>query len=145
MKRKTIIFLSLMILSAACFFAPSTSAGTELDQNISGKYLRETEEERAELEIKVLPYRRVHVTGISDWGTTQGYGPNIGELDFVAELRNGRIIYSEKIGKGQYYKLKLTPKKNSLSAKEQGGPAKFGMNVTFAGEYKKKVTERGHR
>ncbi len=138
MKRNRIILVALMILLAACFFAPSASAGTKPDQDISGKYLRETEEERAELEIKVLSNRRVHVTGISDWGTTQGHGPNIGELDFVAELRNGRIKYSEKIGKGQYYKLKLTPTKNSLSAKEQGGPAKFGMNVTFAGVYKKK-------
>lgn len=132
-----------MILLAPLCFTSLISAESK-DQNISGKYLRETEDERAELEIRVLPNRRVQVTGISDWGTTQKHGPNIGELDFVAELRNGRIRYSEKIGKGQYYKLELTPTKSGLSAKEEGGSAKFGMNVTFAGEYKKKESvQRG--
>jgi hypothetical protein len=137
MRTNSTRLIALMILLSAFSLAAYAWAGPKSGQDISGKYLRETEDERAELEIKTLPKSRVRVTGISNWGTTQKYGPNIGELDFVADIRNGCIRYSEKIGKGQYYILQLTPTRMGLLAKEEHGEAKFGLNVTFEGEYKK--------
>jgi hypothetical protein len=123
MRTTSVRLFALMILLAAFFLAPYALAGSKTGQDISGKYLKETDDERAEIEIKKLPNGRVHVTGISDWGITQKHGPN--------------IRYSEKIGKGQQYRLQLTPTRRGLSAKEEHGEAKFGLNATFEGEYKK--------
>ena len=106
--------------------------------DIAGKYAKETNNERAILEIKQLPGGKVHVSGISFWGTKRENGPNIGELEFTSSLHNGCVKYSEKIGKGKKYNLELTFKDKSLIAKENGISGNFGMNVTFAGEYSKK-------
>jgi len=105
---------------------------------VSGKYTRETEDESATLEVKLLPDGKVHVRGMSLWGRNRKYGPNIGELDFKASINNGRVEYTEKIGKRQHYKLELIFVEGGLSGKEEGISTNFGLNVTFAGEYKKK-------
>lgn len=107
-------------------------------RDVSGKYIRETNNERAELEIKLLHGGKVRVTGTSFWGTKREYGPNIGELDFVSPIKDGHVKYSENVGKGDYYELELTFKEKGLSAKEKGLSGNFGLNVTFAGEYRKK-------
>lgn len=107
-------------------------------RDVSGKYIRETNNERAELEIKLLHGGKVRVTGTSFWGTKREYGPNIGELDFVSAIKDGHIKFSENAGKGDYYELELTFKERGLSAKEKGLSGNFGLNVTFAGEYRKK-------
>ena len=75
---------------------------------------------------------------MSFWGTNRKYGPNIGELDFKASIKNGRVEYMERKGKRQRYKLELTFVEGGLSAKEGGISANLGLNVTFEGEYKKK-------
>lgn len=112
-----------------------------INNNVSGKYLRETDNESAELDIKLLHSGKVHVTGASFWGTKQEYGPYTGELDFVSTIKNGHVKYSEKIGKGQYYKLELAFKGKSLSVNEEGYIGRYGMNVTFTGEYKKRIRQ----
>lgn len=109
-----------------------------IPKDVSGKYLRETDNENSELEIRLLHGGKVRVIGTSFYGTKREYGPNIGELDFVSTINNGHVKYSEIIGKGDYYELELTFKERSLSAKEKGHSGNFGLNVTFAGEYRKK-------
>jgi len=126
MKTSVILFLMLLL-----------TAANVLGGNISGKYVRETDNELSEIEIKLLPGGKVHVTGISFWGTKHEYGPHDGELDFISSIKNGRVKYSEKVGKRGYYKLELTFKEKSLSAKEEGISGNFGMNVSFAGEHRK--------
>ncbi len=133
MKKIIITCISLLLLMTQTYAAGFDRMKT----NVSGKYLRETDNESSELNIKLLPGGKVHVTGISFWGTKQEYGPNTGELDFVSTIKNGHVKFSEKIGKGQYYKLELTFKEKGLSVKEEGYIGRYGMNVTFTGEYKK--------
>lgn len=108
-----------------------------IQRDVSGKYLRETDNESAELEIRLLHGGKVRVIGTSFYGTKREYGPNIGELDFVSTIKNGHVKYSEKIGKNQYYRLELTFKGKGMSVKEEGISRNFGLNVTFAGEYRK--------
>ena len=107
-----------------------------ITRDVSGTYVRETENESAELEIRLLQSGKVRVTGISFYGTKQEYGPNTGELDFVSTINNGHILHSEKKGKDLFYKLELIFKKKGLIVKEEGLSKNFGLNVTFAGDYR---------
>jgi hypothetical protein len=106
---------------------------------ISGRYVRETENEKAKLEVTLMSDGRVHVTGLSLWGTKtlRDLGPNIGEVDFIAPIKKGRVIYIEPMGKGRKYKLELIFEKNRLIAKERDAAGYLGLNVSFAGEYRK--------
>lgn len=130
--KSIIISLSVTIILSV---VASLAHSADLKQSAtSGKYIKETNNEIAEIEVKEISKGKVHVTGIAFWGTKNEYGPNIGKLDFTSSLRNGRIKYSEK-GK---YRLELVFKKKGLEVKENGFSDSLGMNVTFSGKYTKK-------
>ena len=109
--------------------------------NISGRYERENGNESAELTVALLPNGQVHVTGLSLWGTNRKYGPNIGNLDFEADIKDGRVIFFDHVQARteEVYKLELIFDKDRLTAKEQNASGYFGMNVTFEGAYVKKI------
>jgi hypothetical protein len=139
MKSKIAIAASLALLlavflSISCL--PKLRA-SEMVKDIEGIYRRETNDERAKLEFRLLPDGKVHVAGIAFWGTRREYGPNIGELDFTSALLEDRISYSEKKGQRRIYTLELTFTKDGLTAREEGHSDNLGLNVSFAGEYKK--------
>jgi len=133
---KTNTFFFIGALVVVLFSMSAVSAADLKPIHVSGKYVREKDNERSKLEITQLPGGKVHVDGISLYGTSRESGPNIGELDFVSSLHNGCITYNEKIGKN-YYKIKITLKDNVLIVMENGVVGNFGMNVSFAGEYHK--------
>jgi hypothetical protein len=55
----------------------------------AGHYERNGENEQASLDVTMLPGDRVKVSGIALWDTkNEKYGPNIGELEFEAALKN---------------------------------------------------------
>jgi hypothetical protein len=101
-------------------------------RDISGHYERPGENDEASLDIKPLPGNRVKVTGIALWNTkNEKYGPNIGELDFEADLKNDTIIWTDPDG----YRITIRFSRKALDVSEQGVGGHFGMNVTFAGHY----------
>jgi hypothetical protein len=140
MNKKTVIVASIGLLLAISLSVPllsSLRAGVAMPENFSGTYTRETANESADIKITLLPDGKVQVTGMAFWGTQREYGPNIGELDFTSGLVNGHIRYSELDGQDMNYALELTFTDTGLTAKEEGSSDNFGLNVSFAGDYKK--------
>jgi len=103
-KINNIIILLTVSLVVVLSSISGVSAADLKSRDVSGKYTRETDNESATLEIRQLPGGKVHVTGISFWGTKRENGPNIGELGFTSSLNNGRVKYTERVGKGKNYK-----------------------------------------
>jgi hypothetical protein len=105
--------------------------------DISGRYIREGEFESAELQVWVLLNGNVRVTGLALWGKSREYGPNLGELDFEAEPRGNKVIFSDRSVGGEEYRLELSFEGNRLVATENYVVGYFGMNVSFEGEYRR--------
>src|SRR5512145_2877511 len=80
--------------------------------NISGYYVRETENEKANLTVKLLPNGSVHITGMSRWRLKSNYQPTIKRLNFEAPIKDGHVIYSltytDKTWNIKTYKIELT-------------------------------------
>ena len=101
-------------------------------RDVSGHYERNGENEQASLDIKTLPGNRVKVTGIALWNTrNEKYGPNIGELDFEADLKADIASWTDADG----YRITIRFSRHALDVTERGVDGHFGMNVTFAGHY----------
>jgi len=92
-------------------------AGQLETRDISGEYTRDTENESGKIQVQSLPDGMVQVKGVSFWGINRKDGPNIGELEFKAPVKNDRVVYSEKVGKKGWYRLELTFKEGSLLAR----------------------------
>jgi len=102
----------------------------------SGHYERGNEFEGAELDVKYLGNDLIQVKGCALWGKTREVGPNIGELDFVAEVHSNKAILTDKLFDHKY-SLELAFWGSKLTAKEKYVVAYFGMNASFDGEYRK--------
>ncbi|MBV8546872.1 MAG: hypothetical protein JO093_22435 [Acidobacteria bacterium] len=101
-------------------------------RDVSGHYERPGENDEASLDIKMLPGNRVKVTGIALWNTkNEKYGPNIGELDFEADLKADAASWTDTDG----YMIVIHFTRKALDVTEHGVAGHFGMNVTFAGHY----------
>ncbi|MBN2321821.1 MAG: hypothetical protein JXR49_22270 [Acidobacteria bacterium] len=111
-----------------------TSPVTPTDE-LAGHYVREGEFESAELQVLRLINGNVRVIGLAIWGKTEEYGPNLGELDFEAQIKGNRVVFLDKNLNGEEYRLELSFLKNCLIAKEKYDIAYFGLNVSFGGEY----------
>lgn len=105
--------------------------------DISGRYMRESDYETAELDVKTLPGGFVSVTGIAFWGTNREYGPNIGQLDFNAPVADRCVEFLDHIPGGDEYRLEIRFEDGRAIAKEQYVVGYFGMNVSFEGEYRR--------
>lgn len=110
--------------------------GNGLSYQITGHYISRDFNNSAELIIKLLENKKYHVTGTSLWGTTHQYGPNIGTLDFVANLNEDTIEYQEQNG-DKTYKLFLKFGEHSIDVSEENWVGAFGMNVNFSGNYQR--------
>lgn len=119
------LVLCLAIIVAA---APLHARG----RDFSGHYERPGENDEASLDVKMLPGNRVKVTGIALWNTkNEKYGPNIGELDFEADLKDETVSWTDSDG----YRVTIRFSRHVAEATERGVGGHFGMNVTFAGHY----------
>lgn len=105
--------------------------------DVSGHYVREGEFSSAELQVSTLLNGNVRVTGMALWGKTRDYGPNFGELDFEAELRDNRAVFSDSSVGGDEYCLELHFEGDRLISTEKYVVGYFGMNASFEGEYRR--------
>lgn len=110
---------------------------TQKQDYVTVKYERGNDFESANLEIKYLGNNKIHVNGMSLWGKTHEFGPNIGELDFVADLVNNKAKFEDKY-LDKNYKIEIEFKSSKLIVKEENSSGYFGLNACFAGEYTKK-------
>lgn len=106
------------------------------DSNIAGHYIREGEFESAEMDISYLGNKRVRVNGFAVWGTAREFGPNVGELDFEDELRDGKIAFSDEFSE-KVYRAEITFRESGLTVEENYVTGYFGLNVSFEGQYDK--------
>jgi hypothetical protein len=106
---------------------------------INGQYIRLGEgSSSAELTVRVLPNGEIRVIGEALWGTNREYGPNIGTLDFLADLQGNLAVFEDRLlGDDRPYIARLTFADGSLVVDEQNPIGYFGMNVSFAGTYAK--------
>ena len=121
---------SLSIVLAVLLFAAAPVHARGRD--VSGHYERPGENAQATLDVKMLPGNRVKVTGIALWNTkNEKYGPNIGELDFEADLKSDTASWTAPDG----YRITIRFSRHALDVTERSADGHFGMNVTFAGHY----------
>ena len=103
---------------------------------VSGHYISSGTNESADLVVTRVGNGRYHVQGHALWGTNRKYGPHIGELDFIAELRANTLEYSHPNGE-RVYRAVLQFSDEGLTVSEENRHGMFGMNVMFSGTYTK--------
>jgi hypothetical protein len=121
---RNLALCSILILAAAASYARG--------RDVSGHYERPGQNDEASLDVKLIPGNRVKVAGIALWNTrNEKYGPNIGELDFEADLKDDTVSWTDADG----YRIAIRFSRKALDVTEQEVGGHFGMNVTFAGHY----------
>jgi hypothetical protein len=121
---RNVLYVCLLLLCAVPAFARG--------RDVSGHYERNGENEQASLDVTVLSGDRVKVSGIALWNTkNEKYGPNIGELEFEATLKDDTVSWSDPDG----YMIVIRFSRKALDVTEHAVGGHFGMNVTFAGHY----------
>jgi hypothetical protein len=105
---------------------------------IEGRYVREANEDSAELQVKLVGKERIHVSGLALWGKTQSRGPNLGQLEFEAPLESRRkATFTDSTYRLGSYRLSLQFAEEGLIAEETPAPGYFGLNVSFAGQFRR--------
>lgn len=104
------------------------------NRDVSGHYERNRENDQASLDVTMLPGDRVKVSGVALWNTkNEKYGPNIGELEFEAAVKDDVVTWSDADG----YSVVIRFSRKAADVTEHAIAGHFGMNVTFAGHYAK--------
>jgi hypothetical protein len=104
------------------------------NRDVSGHYERNGENDQASLDVTMLPGDRVKVSGVALWNTkNEKYGPNIGELEFEAPVKDDVVSWSDADG----YSVVIRFSRKGADVTEHAIGGHFGMNVTFAGHYVK--------
>ncbi len=104
------------------------------NRDVSGHYERNGENDQASLNVTMLPGDRVKVSGVALWNTkNEKYGPNIGELEFEAPIKDDVVTWSEADG----YSVVIRFSRKAADVTEHAIGGHFGMNVTFVGRYEK--------
>ena len=103
-------------------------------RDVSGHYERNGENDQASLDVTMLPGDRVKVSGVALWNTkNEKYGPNIGELEFEATVKDDVVSWSDADG----YSVVIRFSRKGAEVTEHAIAGHFGMNVTFAGHYER--------
>lgn len=103
--------------------------------NVAGHYIRTGEGDSAELQItpSLAVSNRYHIEGLALWGEGRPSGPNMGSLEFSAELDGNKIRHSENAEGG--HEITLIFSGNCLEVTEDNWFGIYGMNVNFVGTY----------
>ena len=111
--------------------------------SIAGHYIRTGQGDSAEIRVtsSMSVANRYHIDGLALWGTERPGGPNIGSLDFSANLEDNVIAHSEDVEKG--HTITLTFVVDGLEVAEENWFGIYGMNVSFAGTYRRTTAVGG--
>ena len=105
---------------------------------IEGRYIRASENDSAELNVSLAGPKRLHVSGLAIWGKTSARGPNIGQIEFEAPLEEGKeVVFTDDRNPNDVYRLKVRFTQGGAHVEERLAEGYFGLNVTFAGEYRR--------
>jgi len=102
----------------------------------TGNYYRGNAFEEANLDVTFLGGNKIYVKGLAIYGKNSESGPNIGELDFVAELIINKAKFIDQLF-DEEYSMELTFLGESLIVKENLIIGYFGHNAHFGGTYHK--------
>jgi len=109
------------------------SAKTELKE---GKYSWFSGWSEAYLTITKEKGERYHIKGDCYYGVSRKYGPNMGNLDFTATLKNSKIVHEEKLlDDEEAYAFTLTVNKDGSLDVNETGMSPFGHNASFYGHF----------
>lgn len=108
---------------------------------INGQYIRvDGSSSSAELTVRELPGGEIRVIGEALWGTSREYGPNIGTLDFLAELDDNMAVFEDHLlGGDRPYTVRFVFSDGALMVDEKNSSGYFGMGVSFTGLYAKVI------
>lgn len=106
--------------------------------DIAGVYIRISPGDSAEIQISRtrLSSDRYHVSGLALWGEKRPGGPNLGELDFSANLERSVIEHEDNAGMDTY-RIRMKFDGPRMVVTEENAHGTFGMNVHFEGEYRR--------
>jgi len=99
------------------------------NKTYDGTYKWKASNNEATLEVKFLANNKYLISGDALYGTKNEFGPNLGMIDFITQIKTNRTIYSDK-----NYRLIMQFGKNKIEANENE-IGDFGMNVSFSGTY----------
>ena len=117
-----------LCLAFLLFAAPADAR----NRDVSGHYERNAENDQASLDITMLPGDRVKVDGVALWNIkNEKYGPNLGELNFEAPLKDDTVTWHDADG----YSVTIHFSRKALDVTEHEVDGHFGHNVTFVGHY----------
>ena len=108
----------------------------EINDHITGHYVRDGEYNNAELDVVYLGNDVIKVNGFAIWRNPIVDSPHLGDLDFASIIFNSQANFTDNNGE-KVYELKLTFFQNGLIAEEENVWGYYGANVNFAGEYRK--------
>ena len=105
--------------------------------SVAGHYIRTGQGASAELRItSAMSGRgRYHIEGLALWGEDRPSGPNMGTLEFSADLEGAVIRHSEDEERGHELVIVFTA--DGLDVTEENWVGVYGMNVSFVGTYKR--------
>ena len=116
------------LLLVTLLFLTTLTAKTELKE---GKYSWFSGGSQAYLTVTKKRDNNYHIVGECLYGASVAGSPNMGDLEFSAPLKNGKIVYKYK-----EYKFVLTPNKDgSFEVEDNANTAIFGFNAQFNGHF----------
>jgi len=108
-----------------------------------GHYLRTGRDgEAAEITVTPLPdglkgFPRYHVSGLALFGTSREQGPNIGDLNFTAEMFEVGSLEHASTAPTQAHEVSIRFSDDALILDESGWFEQYGLGVNFIGTYQK--------
>ena len=109
------------------------SAKTELKE---GKYSWFSGASQAYLTITKEKDNSYHVDGDCYYGVSRKYGPNMGDIGFSARLKDGKLVYTEKVlDDEEPYVFTLTVNKDGSFEVNEKSFTPFGHNASFSGHF----------
>jgi hypothetical protein len=77
-----------------------------------------------------------HVDGFALWGEDRPFGPNMGDIQFAADLENNTLTFETQKLDGEIYRMALQfVGDGTLHIQEENWLGMYGMNVSFEGTY----------
>ena len=114
--------------------APFTPPSPDPLAAVAGHYILEAPSSSAELQLSYLGNGVVQVSGLALWSGASS--AHTGSVDFAADVRNNRLFFADRVG-GGWYNLELKIGDGTIQALESTSSGYHGMNVSFAGTYRR--------